>query len=314
MPDNYPLFRASLAPAYAEADTGELDNIARRIYGPGANAEDVENFFSDIGNGLSSAASAVGHFAQQAAPVVARALPSMAQGAMAGSALGPWGALAGAVAGGAGSILSQTNNPTARAIGGGLSTVTNLASTIRGGGPTGAMGALGALGGGTMQGAAIPLSPAAGGGSANALIGLLGRPEITQGLLQGALGQFGRQNIAIGGQQIPTSLLLNALGTLANRAAHEAAEAQDTGEALPAHFVEAAEALGLESEDVEGRTDTLLTLLALSPALFSNNRPVVVNQTAAPPDPPPPPAGETTWIAESDEDYGEIEEWESAYA
>ena len=321
MTEDYPLLRASLAAEYADLTLPELDRIVRSIYGPEATAESVEGFFSDIGRGFQHAAGAVGQFAQHAAPMLAGALPGMAQGAMGGAALGPWGALAGALAGGAGSILSHTNNRTARAIGGGLTGLTGLASTIRGGGPAGAMGALGALGGGAMRGVQLP-SAGSGGGSANALMGLLARPELLQGILGGAMGQFGRQSVPIGGQQIPTSMLLNALGTLSNRAAHEAAEMESAPESLSAEFVEASETLGLDSQDAEGRTDTLLTLLALQPMMWGSRPPVVVTTSPAPApvaDPTyapvavaaPAPGGETVWIAESSEDYREMESWES---
>jgi len=317
---DFPLFRASLAPEYAGAEVSELDRIAQAIYGSEATAESVEGFFGDIGRGFRSAAGAVGNFAKKAAPMVVNALPAIASGAAGGAALGPWGALAGAVAGGAGSILSQTKNPTARAIGGGLTTATNLASTIRGGGPAGAMGALGSLGGGAMRGVRLPHA-GRGGGSANALMGLLGRPELLQSVLGGALGQFGRQSVPVGGQQIPTSMLLNALGTLSNRAAHEMAAIENNGESLSPEFVEASEALGLDADDVEGRTDTLLTLLALQPMIWGNRPPVVVNTPppaptsyAYPPIPvaSPAPGGETVWIAESGEDYREEESWPDA--
>lgn len=311
MNEDYPLLRASLAPAYAEVDAHQLDAIVRQIYGEGASAEDVEGLFDDIGRGLSHAATAVGHFAQQAAPVIGRALPAMAQGAMAGSALGPWGALAGAVAGGAGGILAQSSNPTARAIGGGIGTVSNLVSTVRGGGAGGPLAALGAIGGGARGGGGgnpLAMLTGGGGGGANGLIGMLARPETMQALTSAAMGSFGRQAIPVGGQQVPVHMLLSALGTLANRSAHEAAEYDESAEHVPAFVAEAGEALGVDIEDAEGRTDTLLTLLALSPSIWGPNaqaRPVTVN--VAPPEPAPPPAPPIVVAGES---YA-IEDWEN---
>ncbi|MDH7974033.1 hypothetical protein QH494_17735 [Sphingomonas sp. AR_OL41] len=310
MYEDYPLLRASLAPAYAEADVHQLDAIVRQIYGEGASAEDVEGLFDDIGRGLSHAAGAVGHFAQQAAPVIGRALPAMAQGAMAGSALGPWGALAGAVAGGAGGILSQSSNPTARAIGGGIGSVSNLVSTVRGGGAGGPLAALSAIGGGARGGGGNPLAmlSGGGGGAANGLFGMLARPETLQALSSAAMGSFGRQAIPVGGQQVPVHMLLSALGTLANRSAHEAAEYDESAEHVPGFVAEAGEALGVDIEDAEGRTDTLLTLLALSPSIWGPNaqaRPVTVN--VAPPEPAPPPAAPLVVAGEA---YA-IEDWEN---
>jgi len=308
MYEDYPLLRASLSPVYAEADLAQLDAIVRQIYGEGACAEDVEGLFDDIGRGLKHAAGAVGHFAQQAAP-------GMLQGAMAGSALGPWGALAGAVAGGAGSVLSHSRNPTARAIGGGIGTVSNLVSTVRGGGAGGALGALGAIGGGARGGGGrnpLAMLTGGGGGGANGLIGMLARPETLQALSSAAMGSFGRQAVPVGGQQVPVHMLLSALGTLANRSAHEAAEYDESAENIPGFVAEAGEAIGVDIEDAEGRTDTLLTLLALSPSIWGPNaasRPVTVNVAA--PDPAVAPAPP---IVLAGEDYGEdfaIEDWEN---
>ncbi|WP_448502761.1 hypothetical protein [Sphingomonas sp.] len=114
---DFPMLRASLSPQYATVDPAQLRALVQQVYGPGATPEDVEGFFGSIGRGFQQAAGAVGRFAQRAAPVLQNALPGIASGALAGSALGPWGALAGAVAGGAGGILSQSRNPTARAVG-----------------------------------------------------------------------------------------------------------------------------------------------------------------------------------------------------
>src|SRR5437764_114077 len=75
-----------------------------------------------------SAARDVGHFAQQAAPVVAHIGAGALQGAMAGSAAGLPGIIAGAAVGGTGAGLSRYGSGTARQIGGALSGVTSMAS------------------------------------------------------------------------------------------------------------------------------------------------------------------------------------------
>ncbi|MBE7210010.1 MAG: hypothetical protein INR65_03235 [Gluconacetobacter diazotrophicus] len=322
MADDFPLLRASLAPAYAALPPDQLAGLVRAVYGPAAEAEDVESLFGDIGHAFGSAARAVGHFAQQAAPVVANALPAMASGAATGAALGPWGALAGAVAGGVGGALSQSRNRTARAIGGGIGNLSSLVGTVRGGGPAGALGALGAIAGGRAGAGASPaglLAPP-GGNSANALLALLSRPETLQALTAGAMGRFGRQQVPSGGGELPVQLLLGALGTLASRSAHEAAEYDEAATELPEHVSSAGEAFGLDTEDAEGRTDTLLTLLALSPAIWPQwyqpppQRPVNVTVTAPPPTPEPAvvTAGEDVWIDELGEDEVDLAAWESA--
>ena len=325
---DYPMLRASLAPQYTGVDQAQLRALVQQVYGPEAIPEDVENYFASIGRGFQQAAGAVGRFAQRAAPMVQNALPGIASGALAGSALGPWGALAGAVAGGAGSLLSQSRNPTARAVGGGISTATNIVSTVRGGGAAGALGALGSIASGGLGAAGNPLAGRRGGGGASQLMGMLARPEVLNALQSALMGSFGRQSIPIGDRQVPTHMLMSALGTVAQRAAHEMAEASaETAEQVLEFLAEAGEALGLDIEDAEGRTDTLLTLLALSPALWGrSNQPghpvtVQVQPAAAPVPEPVAVAGTETWQEpenwsadeawhESDEAF-DLEAWET---
>jgi hypothetical protein len=306
MADDYPLLRSSLSPAYANADAQRLDAIMRAVYGPQVSAEDVEGLFDDIGQGLKG-------FAQKAAPMVAKALPSIAQGAMAGSAFGPYGMLIGGLAGGASGILQQSSNPTARGIGSAIHQVGSLVSTVRGGGAGGAMGSLGsvatgALGGGSTGAAGALFGGGGRGGAANGLLGMLARPETLQALMASAMGSYGRQNVSVGGQQVPVMSLLSALGTLSGRAAHEAAELDEaSAESVPDYVTAAGETLGIDIDSAEGRTDALLTLLALSPSIWASpaQRPVTVN-VAPPPD---PPTTEWIWAPEDTEDWEVDEVW-----
>lgn len=324
---DYPLLRASLAPEYAQLPPDRLNDLVRSIYGPNATAEDVEGLFDDIGNGLKHAAGAVGNFAQRAAPMVARALPNVASGAAGGAAFGPWGALVGAGAGLASGLLSQSGNRTARSIGGAIHNVGGLVSTVRGGGANGALGSLasvasGALGntrGGraALSGLQAARGGGAGGGAANMLAGLLSRPELTQSLLASLMGGAGRQNLSVGGQQVPVSQMLSALSNVAGRAAHEAAEAEGSAETTPEYASLSAEAFGIDPEDSEGRTDALLTLLALTPSIWMN-RPAPINVQVNPADPyfPAGESGWSEWDAEAafDEDWSEDwsqEDWDS---
>jgi hypothetical protein len=312
---DYPLLRASLAPQYANLPQQQLNDLVRSVYGQHATAEDVEGLFDDIGRGLQNAARGVGQFAQRAAPVVMRALPSVATGAASGAAFGPWGALIGAGAGLAGGLLSQSSNRTARQVGGAIHGAGSLVSSIRGGGAGGAAGSLASIASGALGGTArgqralggMQAARSSGGGAANMLAGLLARPELTQSLLSSLLGAAGRPNVSVGGQQVPVSQMLSALSNVAGRAAHEAAEAEGAGEATPEYAELAAEAFGIDPEDAEGRTDALLTLLALTPSIWMN-RPAPVNVQISPAD-PYFPAGEATWD-EYDEDFG-AEDWDS---
>jgi hypothetical protein len=88
--------------------------------------QDLESIFSGIGRSLSSAARDVGRFAQKAAPVVTTIGGGIVQGAMAGSAGGIPGIIAGAAVGGTGAGLSRYGSGAARQVGGALSGVTNL--------------------------------------------------------------------------------------------------------------------------------------------------------------------------------------------
>ncbi|MEA2881231.1 MAG: hypothetical protein QOH32_450 [Bradyrhizobium sp.] len=189
---DYPLLRDNLAPGFAELSDEQIDALVQQFYGEGFTGEDLEGFFDSIKHGLSGVAGAVGNFAQKAAPAVMNTLPGIAQGAMAGSALGPFGMLAGAIAGGAGSALSQSKNPTLSGIGRGLGTVTQLASAGRGGGAAGGIGGL--LQGGLSQ---LGKRGGAAGGIGGRLQGRLSQRGGRGGaagvgdLLQGGLSQLG---------------------------------------------------------------------------------------------------------------------------
>ena len=73
---DYPMLTASLDQRYAGLSRQGLTELVEDLYGPGVTPEDVEGFFDDIGRGLQHAAQGVGHFAQQAAPMVVKALRS----------------------------------------------------------------------------------------------------------------------------------------------------------------------------------------------------------------------------------------------
>jgi hypothetical protein len=287
-----PNLRRSLAAEYNELSDQELDALVAEIYGPGVTAEDVEGLFDDIGRGLHSAAGAVGHFVQQAAPAVGKALPAIAQGALTGASVGgPIGAIVGAAAGGAGGILSQSKDPTLRGIGGAIGGVSQLASTFTGGGAlsnlakvgvgalsggggasiTGALGSLAGVPGplGKIAGTINQVAPIAAqigslgrGGSANALIGLLTRPETLQALSSAAMGQFGKPNVMVGNQPVAVQSILKALGNLSERAASEAVAVPAEG--LPPYFYGESGELAVDPADSDQRTDALLALLALT--------------------------------------------------
>lgn len=294
----YPALRASLDPGYVEISDEQLDALVAEIYGTGVSAEDVEAFWNDLGRGFSNVAQSVGRFAQRAAPVLGRALPSIAQGALSGATVGgPIGAIVGAAAGGAGGVLSQSRNRTLRGIGGAIGGATQLASSFTGGGALrnlagvalgggGRGGALGGLAGtalgalGRQGGAAGAISRVAGqfapqlaglfggggGGSANALLGLLSRPETVRALSAAAMGPYGRTQVPVGSQAVPVQSILGALGTLAGRAASEAEAAGE--QAFPDYFYAADGELAIDPADAEQRAEALLELFASTPSRY----------------------------------------------
>lgn len=331
----YPTLREHLAPGFAELSDEQIDALVEQVYGAGITGEDLEGFFDIIKSGLGHVAGAVGDFAQKAAPVVMKALPGIAQGAMAGSALGPYGMLAGAIAGGAGSALSQSKDPTLRGIGQGLGTVTQLASSVRGGGAAGGIGnllkgglsqlgggggtaggiggllqgglsqlaggggaaggiggllqgGLSQLGGGGGAGGALggiasllgggrpPGQPLPAGASANTLLGMLARPEVGQALMSAAMGGLGRQSVPMGSGQIGVQSILNAISSLAGRAAGEMAGTES--ESLPEYFYNAEGELAFDPSERHSRTDALLTYMVLTAPSWAARPPMVVVQ------------------------------------
>lgn len=309
---DYPLLSASLDPRYAGMPRAALGELVESIYGVGVAPEDVEGLFDDIGRGLQHAAQGVGRFAQQAAPIVGNALPSVAQGAASGAAFGPWGALIGAGAGLASGLLQQSNNRTARDIGGAIHSVGSLVSTVRGGGAGGGLGSLasvasGALGqtpaGQAAMGSLRPQGRTQPGGAANQLLAMLARPEMLQALMSSLMGAAGRQNVQVGTQQVPVSQMLAGLSQVAGRAAHEAAEFESEPEATPEYASVSAEVFGIDPEDAEGRADALLTLLALTPSIWMARQAPQISVSVNPND-PYFPNGES-WVEDvGGEDWG----------
>lgn len=262
----YPHLRESLSPEFVEVSDEQLGGIVAELYGDGVAAEDVENFLRDVGRGFQRVGRGAAKFAGQAAP-------GIIQGATTGAALGPWGALAGAVVGGAGSVLSRQRNPTLRGIGNVVGGVTRAAGGLTGGGALrnaaglalgGARG--GAAGGlGQLAGSLGPQLAAAAGGrgfNANALLGVLSRPETLRALSAAALSPYGRPQVPVGAQQVPVQSILGTVGQLAGRAA---AEAEYESEHYPEHYFDSAGELAIDPADAEQRTWALLELFAATP-------------------------------------------------
>src|SRR5215467_4112108 len=208
--DPFPQIRSALAPEYAELPA---EDLAALLAQSGIRAEAMEGFFDDVGN-----------FFKKAAPVVAqvagKALPGIISGATTGAALGPWGALGGAVLGGVTSALSGGKPAAPAGRGGGpLASVAGAALPALAGLAGGAGGPLGALAGAAAP-ALAGLVGGQGGNPAGVLLGLLGRPELQQALKSMALGPMGAKTVPAGaaGTPVPVSGFANLLGTLASKA------------------------------------------------------------------------------------------------
>lgn len=189
---DYPAIRRVMGPQRDRYDDEELEDLLERVF-PGADPEAVENFMKTMQQ-----------FGKQAAPLLQKVGPGMAQGAMQGAALGPWGALAGALGGGAASLLG-------------------------GGGPGASAGAPRPVAPSPVPApAAAPLAlaapagavPAAGAAAPAQLLSLLSRPETMQALLSMAMGQLGRGTVSLGQHQVPAPAFANAIAEVASEVAH----------------------------------------------------------------------------------------------
>lgn len=262
----YPNLRRTLDPAYTRLSDAELEALFESAFGEGVTPAEYEEFFNGLGRALSS-------FGQKAAPVFSSVASGALQGASAGSALGPYGMLAGALMGGAGGGLKHAGGP-AKDVGGVLSGIVGTAGSLTGGGGLGGM--LGGLGG--RGGAAGMAGGGMGGGGMGSLMGMgaqalgqrspataqllsvLGRPETRQALA--ALLGGGNQSVPVGrgGVPVPASAFAGLLGALGREAEAESFEWQG-GESVPGYLVGPNGQLVVDPNDAQQRAARLLALL-----------------------------------------------------
>ncbi len=266
MSQNYQILRGALRSEYAEVDDEVIEQVVADLYGPGVSANDAEDFLGGIGNAFSNFGRGVAHVARQAAPVLGNALPGIASGAATGAALGPWGALAGAAIGGVSSALSAGGRHDGGhgASGAGsparIAGATRSATTAR----TGQLGQIAriagpALAGMTSGGAAIASRP---GGVGGQIAGLLARPEVQRALTSQLLGPLGRTQVSVGGTPVPTSAVMNMLGSLFAQAAHESSGAD---ESMPVYLMNDAGEFAVDAADPDARADWLAQLFSNTP-------------------------------------------------
>jgi len=198
--------RLSLDPQYQNISSQELYNLAQNTLAV-LTEEQAEGFFSKI------------------ADIGKKALPGVIQGAVAGSALGPWGALAGGIVGGASSALAKKQP----------SPMPSVPATV----------------GSLPQGANAP--------AAAQLLQVLQNPLLSQSLLPLILGPAGRKTIPVSGKPVATGDFLNLLGTLAASASKEAAEVY--GESHSETSDPNTEGLDSNNDNPEQRAKVLMELL-----------------------------------------------------
>jgi hypothetical protein len=271
---SYPLIRSAVAPEYAELPAEDLEAVLRNY---GIEAAAMEGFFDDVGHAFSSAGKAIGGAVSTAAPVVGRiatrALPGVISGATTGAALGPWGALAGAVIGGTASALAAGGGaPSARSAGAppsrsaGASDVTGALGGI-------ASAALPALAGlvpggsalGNVASAVIPAitggAPASGGNPAGVLLGLIQRPEVIHSLMSMALGPAGRKDVPVGGTPVPVGAFANLLTQLGSHAFGQAEATAEPTSTLPRYLYSTENVLVADPSNPVERAGVLLQRL-----------------------------------------------------
>jgi hypothetical protein len=205
----YPRLRASLHERVRSAPPEVIEQLVAEVFGPGVEAEDVEDLFGSIG-------SALGNVAGQVAPVLAKAAPGAISGAAAGSAAGPYGALIGGLAGGLSSLSGGGRAPAAPQ--------PAPPPSIPSPGPM-----------------PVPAAaPLAGFPAAGQLMSLISRPEVLQALLAMLMGQAGQRSVPVGPQGTPVGVgaITNLLGTLANQASLEhAALVPEGDESVPQYMI-----------------------------------------------------------------------------
>ncbi|MGW2558070.1 hypothetical protein ACWCXB_02255 [Streptomyces sp. NPDC001514] len=236
----YPHLREVLDSRYAGFSDGELEEAFAEASGENITPAEYEEFFDGLGTALAKVAEPTATFAKAVGPGALR-------GAAAGSALGPFGALGGALVGAAGSALQQRyGGHDARGIGGVLSGAAGTA----GGSPTGP---------GALASGLLGLAGGRGGPASAMLMALLRRPETAQALA--ALGEGRHLLVPVGRQQVPVPAhtFAGLLGALARETEAEWTTDAESEEEPEAGDERAGRLLGLlvgaEQDETESYDD-----------------------------------------------------------
>lgn len=223
----FPEIRKRLAPRYRHLPTEYIEQIIEQNFGEGVNPEDLEGFFSDIGNAVKGALPTV--------------LPIA--GTVLGTAFG--GPVGGALGGTLGSALGGAISPSAKP-GAPAKPATSPMPGI--------MGAVGS---------AIGAQPVPGSNPAAAqLLKTLFNPKVVQGLQSMALGQAGKQAIPVAGTQVSLGSLANMLSSLLAQATEEHHRIQaQMGESTSSYLLNSEGYPVVDPSIPEQRAAALLNLL-----------------------------------------------------
>lgn len=182
---DYPASRRALNHNNAQLSDQQLEIQLAELF-PNSSAEEVENFMRSLQR-----------FGRQIAPVAQRALPGIIQGAAQGGMVaGPWGALAGALGGGAASLLSS--GPRAQTRPAPSPPVRNTRAAV------------------PATNAAPSMAPI------QQLLALLARPETMQALSALLMSASGRNSVSVVNRTVPVAAFANAIAELAAEAAEAA--------------------------------------------------------------------------------------------
>ena len=267
----YSEVREVLRSPYADLPDEHLETV---LEAAGVSAEGLDDLLESSRRARRRADAGLRRARPQLQGVAAGAL----QGARAGKVLGPWGALGGAIFGGARGLTRRPAGapgvpasapPPGEPSAAGEPVAVSAQADL----PVPAAGEPVAV---TPQ-AGLPV-PAAGD-----LLSIMQQPQVQQALTAMMLGPIGTPTVLVGDTDVPVAAIPNMVGALAERAAAEyelAISSEPVAEASPARKL-------IESEDPQERADGLLTLFRedadLAPAEASwNDAPVHFREDAEP--------------------------------
>jgi hypothetical protein len=232
----YDSIRQLLKPENSNLSDAEIDALLRPILGR-MSPEEVEGFWDTV----KSVAGQVGGVLKQAAPVL---LP--AAGAALGTVIGGPAGMA---------IGGQLGQLGAKFVAGPQPSTSSGGTAAQPAAPQSAPGA---------PAAAAPI-PAGGTSALGQLMALIQNPALLKSLLGQVLGQAGQQTVPAGSQgtQLSFPALMNALSSLAGKAAQEAAEAYPEVESVEAtgYLIDPSGNFLVDPADPDARAQRVMELL-----------------------------------------------------